>query len=153
MSNRLKFIIIFLLFIFSSPWFLLYLQNYPIINFRAQKTIFSDKERIIDEINTLRGESIQNDASLFGKILVNKVTFFGKEMLNRYSQSFDPHYLFFKGGIEIVKGIDNTGQIPLTFIPPILYAIYTISVSRKIKRKALIFTLFLLTPVPSITPV
>lgn len=144
------FVIIFLILLFSCPWFLILFQNYSLLSLNKKDIIFFHKQTFVDETNVLRGQAIVSGHPLMGKLFVNKFTIYGKEMAERYLESFDPNFLFFTGGIDKITSTGNSGQLPLSFLPLILYALFVILFSKKNKYNKIILFLFLVSPIFSV---
>lgn len=147
LSKNSSFAIIFLILLFSCPWFLILFQNHSLLTLNKKDIIFSHNQVFVDKTNVLRGQALVSGHPLMGKLFVNKFTIYGKEMTERYLESFDPNFLFFTGGLDKITSTGNSGQIPLSFLPLILYALFVIVFSKKNKYNKIIVFLFVVSPI------
>jgi len=127
-------IILFFGLIITSPWFITLSVNSQMINYTLPPRLIISNQHFVDNINTLRGEL--GPTNMISKLLVNKPVFFAKEVFQRYFESFDPSFLFFKGDPETTKSSHLAGAIYLSFLPFFLYGAY--------KNKPLILLLIVL---------
>jgi hypothetical protein len=117
-------IVVFLALIVISPWFLIFSRNWRL--FIPKKTDFYqlNSPQFISEINTFQGEAAEAGIKGWGKLTVNKGTWFVKDILTRYLESFDFHFLFIEGDLNIQKTTRASGPIYLSLIPAIAYGFY-----------------------------
>lgn len=140
---RRLFLLIVLLLI-SSPWLITLLYNLAFIYPYKPKLLIPPPQEIVDEINTLRGESSGASSAIFSRLLINKFTILTKEFAVRYLESYDPEYLFFNAGVDVLTKPQGSGHLYLTFLPLSLYSLY------KSKKNKSMFYLLALSPIPSI---
>ncbi len=116
-----KQLLVFLALILLSPWFLIYLLNFKTITALKMKPFKTNNQVLVSEVNTLRGEAGEADFGLAGRLVVNKIAWPGKEILGRYLESFDSHFLFVEGDLDINKSTRTSGPIFLALLPFIIY--------------------------------
>lgn len=142
-----KTVLIFLVLLVLSPWFWMVIRNFRIPGFFDER--FIAPSNVLEEVNTLQNQGSAAGFGIAGKLLVNKPTFLFKNTLQRYLESFDPAFLFFKGDLNIRKTTGSEGALFVVLLPLILYEVYQLVKEKKELKKRIFFTLLFLAPLPS----
>jgi hypothetical protein len=114
----------FLILLLSSPWFLLIAKNNKLIF--SQKFVFFQpfNQAVIEEINTERGMVEEKKLNFLGKLIINKGTWMGKSILTYGLESYDFHYLFFEGDLDLLKSTKSSGALYLSLLPLIIFGFF-----------------------------
>ncbi|RJR25695.1 hypothetical protein C4578_01155 [Candidatus Microgenomates bacterium] len=112
---------IFLALVFISPWFWLFVRSPGALIPRKEDLYQRNTHEFISEVNSFQSESRKQNIGLWGKIIVNKATFLFKDAITRYSESFDFHFLFIEGDLDVKKTTRASGPLYLSFLPFIAY--------------------------------
>ena len=122
-----KIILVFIALIFTSPWFWIFQRNYKeILNFNKSDFYQISNPILISEINTFQGETRLAEMGFLGKLIINKYTWFFKDMLTQFLESYDFHYLFMEGDLNLLKSTRSSGPLFLSLFPFVCYGIYRI---------------------------
>lgn len=117
--------------ILSSPWLWVVVRNRPRLPF-SQTGLFQIRTPArLDEINTFQGEINKTGLGVWGKMTVNKFTWMGKEILARALESFDTHYLFFEGDLDLSKSTRSAGPMFLLLLPLVIWSFWDLSLKKR----------------------
>lgn len=139
--------LLFLVLLMISPWAWVTARNFRMPGFFDER--FLAPSNVIEEVNVLQNQSSVAGFGILGKILVNKPMFLLKNISQRYLESFDPGYLFFKGDLDIRKTTGSQGALYIVFIPLILYEAYQLLTGKRGIKRRILFLLLAVAPIPS----
>ena len=139
-------IITYIIFVLISPWVYPLVHNRNTLNLTPIKVNYADREILLSEVNSLRGEAVGVSSPLATKLLTNKIVLSIRYYLNTYFQSFDPGFLFFSGTDDVLSTKSN-GSFHITFLVFILVGTYRLLTAKRLKWLATI--LLLITPLPA----
>lgn len=117
----MKYVLVTVIIFCLSPIFFSTVSNFNHLTHDEYKVVSIRDQIFIDEINQLRGEASEHLPPLAGRILINKYSFFAKELMQRYLETFDPVFLFFKGDIDIYRSTQSAGIFYISIIIPFLF--------------------------------
>lgn len=107
-----------------SPWFWVLSRNHRTIKLEKSDFYQLQSPQFISQINTFQGEARQKGWGKWGKLTMNKATWLFRDALTQYLESFDFHYLFIEGDLDLKKSTRSTGPIYLSLLPFIVYGFY-----------------------------
>ena len=118
--------------------------------FLPQKAIFSrlDSSSAISDENqkkelpNLATESVNN-------FVINKYINVGSRYIENYFSHFSPNFLFIKGDDNLRHHIENSGILPLFYLPILLIGLYFVSKTID-KRKSLLIIWLIIAPLPAV---
>ncbi len=140
-------LIIALIFVCISPWFLVLVRNY-----RTDTFSFTDLVKLNENIDELNLEQTQLRDAHLGKTsrpIVNKYNNYLKSLLGRYLESFDTSFLFFHGDIDLQWSTQTAGALYLSFLPMILVGLFILIESYKNIRSKTVIWILLISPIPA----
>jgi len=117
------FVLVFFLLIFNSPWFLTILTNKSFIFPYKPEVNSNEAQIILDNANTLRGETVNVVHPLVSKVFANKYVFLTRDRLSWYFNSFSPHMLFFSSPEDPKQYPQNSGLLYLSLLPLIVLGV------------------------------
>ena len=137
-------LIFYLILITSSPFVWVSARNFSKLTPFKEKFITPNYYVFIDDVNTKRGEMIAAGIpTIIARVLVNKYTNYSYEVFVRYSNTFNPTYLFFSGDVSLLESTRSSGPIYLSFLIPLVFGIdFCLK-----KGKKLTLILFVLSPI------
>ncbi len=115
---------VFLFLVVMSPWFLIYLLGFREIFAIKNKPFKVNNQVLLSEINTLQGEGSRAGFGWAGRLVVNKASWPWREAFGRYLESFDAHYLFVEGDLDVKRSTRTSGPILFSLLPFIIAGFY-----------------------------
>lgn len=137
-----KFILCFIVLIIASSLSLFVFLPQKAIFSRLESSSSISEENQVKELSNLAPEFVNN----FGN---NKYINLGSRYIENYLSHFSPNFLFIKGDDNLRHHIENSGMLPLFYLPILLIGIYLI-LKNIDKRKSLLIIWLVIAPLPAV---
>lgn len=105
----------------------------------SSSSIFKENQKVLTNLTSEAASNFVN----------NKYIYTGSKYLENYLSHFSPNYLFINGDDNLRHHVENSGMLPIFYLPILLIGMYLI-LKTPDKRKSLLIIWLVIAPLPAV---